>query len=124
MINRLFKILIVDDKDAWSNFARQTLSEAGFSVVVNDAIDNGTRVPLRTYLDSFDLIILDLIKAKHDSMKFLSTSSESTTPKIAVTSNPTIAVAREAMKNGANTISPKPYDELSLLRMVNENLRV
>lgn len=124
--NRSRKILIFDDKDSWSCFAHDTLSAAGFTVVVDADIKSQHKDKLKMYLDGFDLIILDLIKTQHDSLSILSTTraSESKTPKLAVTSNPTITMATEAMKKGASSISPKPYTEDSLLAMVKENMKL
>ncbi len=112
------KILIIDDRDRWHNFAGVTLSNAGFKVT-SCGSDYGFEQPTQ-----FDLILLDDILAAGDSLGVLTAlKNQGVMGRVlAVSSNPRVERTKDRMLLGLKNLLPKPYTPAELFAAISTAL--
>ncbi|UCF05246.1 MAG: sigma-54-dependent Fis family transcriptional regulator [bacterium] len=110
-------ILIVDDDESIRIGCIQTLTEEGYRA---QSVDNGQSALDAIEKVSFDAIILDLKMPGMPGMEVLKKIKESDPASIVIiiTGYGTIAVAVEAMREGAYDFITKPFTPEALLKVV------
>jgi len=112
------KILILDDRDRWHNFAAVTLSNAGFKVT---SCGSGYSFEQPA---QFDLILLDDILAAGDSLEVLTAlKNQGVIGRVlAVSSNPRVERTKDRMLLGLKNLLPKPYSPTELFAAISTAL--
>jgi signal transduction histidine kinase/CheY-like chemotaxis protein len=114
------KILLVDDNDSWSNFAKNTLTEAGFKVKV---IAPGQ---LKRQAHQHHLILIDeyLINATLPEILQNIKTTGTITHTVVVSSNPRVESTKTWKLIGIKDVLPKPYTPARLVREINKIMHV
>ncbi len=107
-------ILLVDDDDPWSHFARQVLKKAGN--VVSRSADG------QADLQSFDLILLDDVLETADTLVVLDRlrAAGAGGKTLVLASSLRVERTMELMRFGARDVLLKPYTETELAEMVGD----
>lgn len=111
------KILIVDDDDELRKNLSGVLTEAGYQT---DEAPTGVAAIKKASVDSFDIILLDLIMPKMDGIEAL-TELRKVSPnskKIIITAFATIDNAIDALKKGASHYISKPFKVEEVLTVI------
>jgi GAF domain-containing protein/BarA-like signal transduction histidine kinase len=105
-------VLLVDDRDAWSRFAANALKDAGNKVARS--------ARGRADVEGFDLILLDDVLEKADSLVVLKRLSEAGVggKTVVVASGLRVERAMELMQLGARDVLLKPYTSAALAEIV------
>lgn len=111
------KILFIDDKDKWLQFAASTLEAVGYKVAVADGDSS---------YDQYDLIVVDDLLIEQDSQELLRQISEAGAihKTLVVSSSPRVERAKELKLLGVQNITPKPYTPTGLLAEVQKALDI
>ncbi len=102
-------VLYVDDEDALRTLVKDELEGAGYRVETADDGDTGLEALER---QSFDVILLDIRMPRLSGIEVLKVLKKQKIKSriIVLTAVDDLAVAIEAVKNGANDYLTKPYD--------------
>jgi len=116
-MEKMIRILVVDDEIGICNSVAKTLSRAGYII---DYSLNGEEAIKKIALTNYHLVITDLRMPKIDGMQLLKTV-KSRWPEvnvIMITAYGTIRSAVEAIKLGAYDYIPKPFTSEELVGVV------
>jgi DNA-binding NtrC family response regulator len=111
------RILIVDDEPNVRLMLRTTLESVGYTVA---EADDGNRALERVHIDTFDMILLDLLMPRMDGMELLKQlrAADISTPVVILTAHGSVPEAVAAMKLGAIDFLAKPITPDALRRVV------
>lgn len=111
-------ILYVDDEDSLRILVQNQLELEGFEV---DVADDGDTAIEMFGKSSYDVVLLDIRMPRCNGMEVLKWLREHKVLSrvIMLTAFDDVAVALEAMKNGANDYLTKPYDLSDLVARIN-----
>ncbi|MDM8519831.1 ATP-binding protein [Anaerolineales bacterium HSG6] len=114
------KILIIDDKDGWCQFAVETLETHGYTV---DLCDDAYKA--EDY-GAYNLILFDDILMNAESGKVLTTVRESgaINKALGMTSNPRVERTKDRKLLGVFDLLPKPYTQADLLNNVKSTVEL
>ena len=115
-------ILIVENDSGLRNLLKSTLETAGYPCEI---VKNGQEALSFIHQHSSTplLILSDFQMPKMDGLQLLQTLKQ--TPKtrgipfILTTGNSSVSLRKQAMRDGALAILPKPYTQLELLQILN-----
>ena len=116
-----FKLLAVDDNPSALEIIKRTLNAAGYDVLTCESVAAGADLLMS---HSIDLIITDLKMPKHSGLDLIRHVNENYSDMgiIMITGHPSIDVAVEAVKQGAEQFLPKPFTKEELLSAVKNSL--
>lgn len=111
------KILLVDDETRFCQLTAENLREAGYDV---DNLTDGKEALTRLGKGNYDVVITDLKMVPVDGMAILAAAKESDpeTEVVMITGYGTIAIAVEAMRQGAFDFITKPVSLNHLLAIL------
>ncbi|MFC1974901.1 ATP-binding protein [Chloroflexota bacterium] len=112
------EILLIDDDDHWQHFAVNVLEDSGYKVTTS-----GDNYSAENY-DQYDLILVDDILAKGNSLKVMQAIKDAGTiaKTIAVSTNPRVERTKEHKLVGIHNLILKPHTRASLLTEVKSTL--
>ncbi len=115
------KVLFVDDEESLRMLVKNQLTMEGFSV---DTADDGDTAVDMLKLKPYDLALLDIRMPRMNGIEVLR-HIRRTSPAMRVimlTAVDDLAIAIEAVKNGANDYLTKPYDTDNLVASIRKVL--
>jgi DNA-binding response OmpR family regulator len=117
MERKKLSILYVDDEDQLRTLVQDQLALEGFDV---ETADDGDTALEMLHKQSYGLILLDVRMPRMSGIEVLKQLKEKKIPSrvIMLTGVDDLAVALEAVKNGANDYLTKPYDLVNLVRCI------
>ncbi len=120
-INRLQRILVVDDDDKLRQLLCRYLSEQGFEVV---SAESGREMDRALRQQGVDLVILDLMLPGEDGLSIARRlRGESTVPIIILSARGDEVDRIVGLEVGADDYLPKPFNPRELLARINSVLR-
>ncbi|MBN1218152.1 MAG: GAF domain-containing protein [Anaerolineae bacterium] len=113
------KILLIDDRDNWQQFAASALDDGGYKVAAS-----GDSYRFEN-LDVYDLILIDDILAEGDSLAIMQKIKDAgaIAKTVAVSSNPRVERTKERKLAGIYNLTLKPYTRAALLAEVKSALK-
>ena len=110
-------ILYVDDEETLRMLVSHQLEPEGFAV---DSADDGDTAVEMTSKKNYAVILLDVRMPRMNGIEVLKYLREHKSPSriIMLTGVDDLAVALEAVKNGANDYITKPYDLSNLVKCI------
>jgi len=122
-MNQSIRILYVDDEQHLRQLIKDQLSAEGYSV---DTADDGDTATERLKTEKFDLILLDIRMPRMNGIEVLKfiKAKKITCRIIMLTAVDDLAIALEAVKQGANDYLTKPYELETLLKSVRRVMNV
>jgi excisionase family DNA binding protein len=116
-------ILVIDDDEFILSVFKETLEEAGHTVITADTGQKGLAGIMK---QDFDLIFLDLKLPGTDGAKILSEirAVKEKLPVIIITGYPDSEMMENAIKLGPIGLMKKPFDNADILNAVNSFLKV
>lgn len=119
--NKMKKILIVEDDNDINQMLCELLSQNGYEVI---SAFSGTEALMHTKMETFDLVLLDLmLPGKSGAVVLGELRVRSTVPVIILTAvHDTLSVVA-LLESGANDYVTKPFDNEVLLARVGVQLR-
>ena len=111
------KVLYVDDEDVLRTLVKDQLAHEGFLV---DTADDGDTALEILEDKKFDLILLDIRMPRLSGIEVLKVlrKRKITSRVVVLTAVSDLAVAIEAVKNGANDYLTKPYELNTLVHAI------
>lgn len=121
-MEKLPKILVVDDDQRLRDLLRRFLTEHGFSVTVADSAESMARYWLR---ESYDALILDVMMPGEDGLSILRRlrAVNDKTPVIMLTAKGEDVDRILGLEIGADDYLPKPFNPRELLARLHAVLR-
>ncbi|MBI4548683.1 MAG: response regulator [Ignavibacteriae bacterium] len=121
-VERIAKVLVVDDEDAFRMLIAQTLGDEGFQV---HEVSNGEDAVHAIRERSFDLALLDMKMPRMDGIEVLKAIRKESplTECIMITGYKDINLAVDAIKLGAKEFLTKPVNPAELVHRVKSVLR-
>jgi len=118
-MNRVKRVLIVDDEAIVCERLQEPLERLGFTV---ETFTDSQAAAQRLTEERFDVLVTDLKMRKPDGLDMLRLAREVSprTHVVVITGFPTIDAAREAMKGGAVDFVPKPFKISQLRNLISE----
>ncbi len=119
-------VLIVDDDDAWRQFAASKLEAAGYAVTLTPHQADYGLIGLGTRLTSFDLVLIDNVLEQADALEIVQILQDAT-PKVLdktvlIASSLSVERTRDLLKLGVRDVTPKPYSQTQLATVLQEAL--
>jgi excisionase family DNA binding protein len=116
-------ILVIDDEELILSVFKETLEEAGHTVIT---ADNGQKGLAHVMQQDFDLIFLDLKMPGADGAEILREirAVKENLPVIIITGYPDSEIMENAVKQGPIGLMKKPFDNADILNAVNSFLKV
>ncbi len=110
-------VLYVDDEDILRNLVADQLASEGFAVETADDGDTALEILGRK---SFDVLLLDIRMPRVSGIEVLKQlkAKKHTMRIVVLTAVDDLAVAIEAVKNGANDYLTKPYELATLVAAI------
>lgn len=115
------KLLLIDRNSDWLAFAKRVLQNAGYDVYIAEHVEVAFR--LNSFND-FDLVLISLNQVD-DLHNYTKTIDEKELPKRFVVTFPirqTLEKVRTAFKAGADDCVDKPFDEVTMLNLISEQI--
>ncbi len=103
-------ILLVDDTDSWSQWARSVWGDLGHTVMVSDQIPANP--------ERFDWIVIDQVLNHQDALKQFKQAERLASKTVVVASNLRVEKAMQWMQFGVRDVIIKPYTPAGLAAMV------
>jgi DNA-binding response OmpR family regulator len=120
-LDSLRRIAVVDDDREMRDWLDDTLSDAGFEVIL---AANGLRLVSTLQVDRPDLIILDVVMSWIDGFELCRALKKNPQfcdiPVIFISGKTTLADRRHGLSCGAVDYFPKPLDSIELVARVKE----
>lgn len=116
------RILVVEDQPELAGFIRQGLTEEHYAV---DVAYDGEEALFLTQLNSYDLIILDILLPKKDGLTMLQEMRQAgrSTPVLLLTAKDALHEKVHGLDSGADDYLTKPFAFAELLARVRALLR-
>jgi len=111
------RVLYADDEESLRVLVKSHLESEGFTV---DAVDDGDTAVKALKNKAYDLALLDIRMPRMNGVEVLRYIRKNTplVRVIILTAVDDLAIAIEAVKNGANDYLTKPYDPENLVRSI------
>ena len=111
------KLLFVDDEESLRMLVKNQLQQEGFAV---DTADDGDTAVEALKTKIYDLALLDIRMPRMNGIEVLKyiRKNKPLTRVIMLTAVDDLAIAIEAVKNGANDYLTKPYDAENLVASI------
>lgn len=121
MAEQQTRLLYVDDEDAMRLLVRNQFIHEGFDV---ETVDDGDVAINELQRASYDVVVLDIRMPRLNGIEVLKFMKDHgiRSKVVILTAVDDLAVAMEAVKNGANDYLTKPYDLDKLLRCIRKVL--
>ena len=107
------RILIVDDSTTMRKIIARSLRQAGFDIGEIVEAENGQAGLEKLNAQAFGLVLTDINMPVMDGLTFIgkirANSAWERTPIIVITTEGAEAMAKEAVKKGANNLVKKPF---------------
>ncbi|MBE9528978.1 MAG: response regulator [Proteobacteria bacterium] len=115
------RVMLVDDDDIVNDAVSAILTAKGWAVATFDNAVTASE-ELRHSLDRYDVLVTDINMPGLSGIDFLKVARESSPdiPVVMITGYPSIDIAVEAMKHGANDFLTKPFSSTDLVGALNK----
>jgi len=117
----MFRILVADDEEGIRESLNLILCEEynlAFAINGQDTLD-------KLSAEKFDLVLLDIKMPKMDGLEVMKRMREQgmTVPVLILTAYQSVELAKEAIKLGAQSYLPKPFEREQILNEVRNTLK-